>query len=156
MATYTGTPSTAVANAELAAATWNADVRNFVLAFGAWNSFTPTLSQGASSDITATKACEYLLISKLVIARYRVDATATGTAGSDITLTLPVTASTNGFVAGSAYFIDNDSTDYVAAAWIETTSTVRLATGSGKIGTSPAVTVASGDIFTMTIVYEAA
>lgn len=157
MATYSGTPATVVAGQKLTSALWNDEVRGPLTALaGPWNAFTPTLSQGVSTDIAATKACEYVRVGKYVTAKYRVDATAGGSSGSDIALTLPVTAASSGYVAGSAYYIDANSTDYVAGVWVETTTTVRFIVAAGKIGSSPAIAVESGDIVTFTITYEAA
>lgn len=157
MATYSGTPSTVVTNQALTAALWTAEVTDPLTALtGAWNAFTPTLSQGASTDISATKACEYIRVGKLFIARYRIDATAAGTAGSNVTLTLPVTASGSGQMLGSAMYIDADSTDYTGLSFAETATTLVIYTPTGKLGTSPAVTVASGDIIFAQIMGEAA
>ena len=126
---------------------------------GAWNSYTPTLAQGASSNIAKTITyAKYLQFGKLVICQIYLVATGAGTAGSDITVTLPVTAARSGGMIGTGAYVDAGFTVYAAIAVFASTTTVTLQrneSGAG-IGTDPNIAVASGDSFQCTLLYEAA
>ena len=166
MTTYAGTPKTFAVGETLTAATMNAEVRDPLEALtGAWNSWTPTLAQGASTDIAKTvNYAEYIRIGKLVIGKVMLSATAAGTSGSDITITLPVTAGHISVHVPLGHAMYNDAgTVYHGAAvtsGVATSMAIRrgdVATaGSDLVGTDPAIAVASGDIISAEFTYEAA
>ena len=139
----------------------NVHVRDNLKAIGdAWTSWTPTLSQGVSTNIAKTvNYAKYVAAGKLIIATVKVSATAAGTAGSAIRVSLPVTAATSNIVAGSGRY-DDGATLYAALAAIGTTTTIELnradATFTGSIGSDPNIAVASGDVFYASFTYEAA
>ena len=136
---------------------------------GAWTAYTPTLAQGASTNIAKTyryglgDSCRYALLGKMVFAVYNIVATAAGTAGSAVTLTLPTAAIGGllGAIIGSGYYYDTSTSfAYKAVINCETTTTVTLmrsdTTTTSMVGADPNIAVDSGDVITFTIVYEAA
>lgn len=162
MTTWTNTPRTWAATETITAALLNAQLRDPLIALGgAWNSYTPTLAQGASTDIskTVTRAA-YLQFGKLLIVQLSLAVTAAGTAGSAITATLPVTAAGSGYIVGSGMYYDTGSAFYPALASLNSATKVALyrtdAGYSGAIGADPNIAVASGDSFQAFMVYEAA
>lgn len=164
MAEWTSTPKTWVAGETLLAADLNDQLRDALTALSSWNSYTPTLAQGSASDIAYTNNfCRYLRLGSTVVANGYIQATAAGDAG-DITLTLPVTPAygSSVFISyGSGAVRDNSgAADYGATVVSDGSSAMawrRVDTDpGGLIGTSPAFAVASGDVFTWNIVYEAA
>lgn len=157
MATYTGGASQVVAGTDVTSAWWNDAPYGLLNALSAsWTAFTPTLSQGASTDIAATKACEYTQRGKEVKARYRLDVTAAGTASADVTLTLPVTASGTGQMIGTAAVSDANAVDWIGVAITATTTTFTIMIPDGKLGSAGSYTVASGDVLWALVEYEAA
>ena len=162
MAVWTTTPRTWASGETLTAANMNAQLRDFASGFGAWGSYTPTLSQGVSTNIAKTVTySKYLQIQKTVTWTVRLDITAAGTAASGITVTLPVTgAYGGGLVAGSGMYVDTSVAWYKAVAFINSTTTLVLLppniTGITPIGTDPNIAVATGDVFLATVTYEAA
>lgn len=122
-------------------------------------SYTPTLAQGASTNISKTvNYAKYSKSSTRVSGTVKVTASAAGTAASAITISTPITASTSGLVVGSGFYNDG-GTQYQAVAYLLTTSTIALlrtdATADSAIGASPNIAVASNDIFNVSFSYEA-
>ena len=64
MATYSGPPTTATAGQTVTAAFWNAEVRDLAAAFGAANSYTPTLSGFTAGN--GTFVGKYIQVGSLV------------------------------------------------------------------------------------------
>jgi hypothetical protein len=129
-----------------------------------YSSYTPTLAQGVTNNIAKTvNYAKYIQTGKLVEGNVRVTATAAGTAGSNITLSLPVTAATSGLVIGSGSYFDTGSAEYRGGILSFTTTTISLlpadvtqATVNASLGTTPSIAVASGDVFNVSFQYEAA
>lgn len=129
-------------------------IRNALLSFLSFSSYTPTLAQGASSNISKTvNYANYVTLGKIGIVWVRLAATAAGTAGSTITITTPWTMATStGIGVGSGAFYDlSTTTFYNGQARILSTTTIDVvpdgaAAGAGA-GLSPNVAVASGDLF---------
>lgn len=128
-------------------------------------SYTPTLAQGASTNISKTvNRSRYFKNGGWVNGSVKVSATAAGTSGSAITITLPVAtgASNVGLVAGSGFYNDG-GTQYQAVVYIASTTTIGLLSTHGTaststddpIGVNPNIAVASGDIFNVSFSYEA-
>ena len=158
-----------VASGEVAtAAAWNVitnDVIDHELYVSplraAWVSYTPTLAQGASSNISKTvNYAKYLLVGKTIWIVIRVATTAAGTSGSPITLSLPsgVTASASDTVVGAGFYGRSGSTQYVGSTFLQTTTTMSMITvpntTGGRIGQDPAFAVASGDGFNLSACFE--
>jgi hypothetical protein len=155
------TPRTWVAGETVTAANLNTHVRdNEIALYGTDSSYTPTLSQGASTNIAKTvNHARYVQVGRLVHCYVTLTSTAAGTAGSAITVTLPVTASghVNPQTLGNGYYYDASATTYYTmAAFYATSTTVQFIAdnaSAGVVGTTPAVTVASSDIVSFHVVY---
>ena len=155
-------PRTWVAGETVTAAVMNAHVRDNLKAIGdAWTSYTPTLAQGASTNIAKTVTyAKYVAAGKLIICQVRLAPTAAGTAGSPITITLPVTAATSALIVGSGAYSDTGTNLYASVAWLTSTTTLELRRTdqayTAGIGADPNIAVASGDAFRASFMYEAA
>ena len=128
---------------------------------GAFTSHTPTVSQGASTNITKTiNYSKYARAGRMITWTFHLTATAAGTAGSAVTLTLPVTATSTSAVVGSGFCIDASVQGY-AGAWIGASSTTivfetHANTAGAAFGVAPNVALASPDELFGSITYEAA
>lgn len=157
-------PRTWVAGEKPSAATMNLHIRDNLKAIGdPWTSWTPTLAQGASSNISKTvNYAKYMRAGSLVIGSVKLTASAAGTSGSAITITLPVTAATTDLPCGSGFYYDTGTAYYGSVAWLASTTTLKLfradtaAAVSVGVGSDPAIAVASTDVFYAFFTYEAA
>lgn len=133
---------------------------------GAWNtSWTPTISQGVSTNVAKTVSyAAYLQLGKLVMVQYVLAVTGTGTAGSHVNVDLPVTPSTNivvNQVVGNGH-VKLAGTVYPAQTQMEAAATAKTfwvesdITGGGVIGSSPSAALANGDFIRAAFFYEAA
>lgn len=126
---------------------------------GAWTTYTPTFTQTATITKTVSRA-SYIKIGRLVIADVVLAATSAGTAGAQIRVGLPVTAAATSPASVSAYFFDASvPTRYVLSGFAITTTALAFVhdtSAGGIFGTTPGVTVASGDSIAFTVSYESA
>ena len=129
---------------------------------GAWTAYTPTWTQGATISKTVAYA-RYTQIGKLVAVQAHLAATSAGTATQMVTVTLPVPAknfSGSYSVLGDAAF--TDSSPYTCYSLIGYATNTNQAlfigdtTAANNFGTVPAITIASGDLFSFSFSYEAA
>jgi hypothetical protein len=159
-------PSTVATGDVLTASKWNQDVvENWNALGGAWTSWTPILSQGASTniakDVTYSK---YIKVGRLVIANFqlRMNASSSGSAGSDIALSLPATAAADDVTAvgNAVWYRAANTTPYngvLTLAGSKTLVTIWSDSSSGaRVGSAPNIAVANGDFFVGTLMYEAA
>lgn len=125
-----------------------------------WQSYTPTLSQGASTNIAKTTTIsEYMRRGGNCLWRFRITATASGTAGSSLTLTVPITGLEANVVGGVGFIFDlSITTRYVAS--LELGSTTTMIFGNDGVaswwGGTPNVAVANGDFMSGSIEYRMA
>lgn len=128
-----------------------------------WTTYTPTLTQSGAVTKTVTYA-KYVQIGKTVTATVKLDITGIGTANNTIICTLPVIgAVSNNFVIGSGGVFDSSvSTFYYGVTYVTSTTTfgILLCNGAvgnlvGGVGGGMTAALASGDIFTATVTYEA-
>ena len=155
----------AFAGSVLTASFWNTQVRdnfNIVAGLGAaWTSYTPTLSQGVTTNIAKTvNVSTYVRIGTLVIWSWNISITGAGTAGSAFAMTLPVNpTSTSSRVIGSGAIYDTStSTPYQAGPYV-VSNTIQFVgdwSGTGSWGVTPNLAVASGDATHGTVMYEVA
>jgi len=96
MGVWTTTPRTWVAGEVPTATHFNENVRDFGRAFSdAWTSYTPTLTASTTNPTNWTQTGYYMQAGKLVIAKFKLTAGASMTAGSGTYyIALPVTANT--------------------------------------------------------------
>lgn len=118
--------------------------------------YTPVWTQ--SNTITHTKNwAQYTVFGKLVVASIRLTSTTAGTAGQLIKVTLPVNASSNNLILGTAAFtgaagrfaLYDTSTTMVFGGAIGGTNAATADFGTGT-------TVASTNVFNIVLTYEAA
>jgi hypothetical protein len=125
----------------------------------AWESYTPTITQGVAITKTITYA-KYTQIQKLVVVNVSMPLTSAGTAGNGVSVTLPITAAASQRLGGSFQFYDaSANTSYVGLPFMLSTTSVGFITGASAdsyFGGLPAVTIANGDYLFSTIIYEAA
>ena len=128
---------------------------------GAWDTYTPTLTQSGAVTKTVTRAA-YTQIGKTVICNVLLIVTGTGSAGSQITVSLPVTASTSNqdLIVGTAEMWDNSAQVYTGLARLVSTTTVNFVrtdqAPTGNFGQDPNMALASPDYLSFMITYEAA
>lgn len=126
--------------------------------------FTPVVAQ--SGTVTASSVTgRYYIVNKLVFCLIRWVCSGNGTAGSQIDMTLPVTATsnTNG-VIGSGWFRDASSgINYpFCAVQISTTKMAFLTSSADSVSTylgetnGPAITLANADYIYAMLMYEVA
>jgi hypothetical protein len=164
------TPGTATAGEVLTASFWNEQVRDnfnmFSSFFSGWTSYTPTLAQGASTNISKTvNKCSYLKIGCLLYLNMYLDVTGAGSAGSDITVSVPsgITMSpTNQFylTGQGLYFDASTGTRYPGSPFQNTSTTLSIrrtdiGTANG-IGGDPNIATANGDGWFLSCIVEVA
>lgn len=159
MATWTTATRTWAAGETLTAANMNAQIRDFANGFGAWNSYTPTLTQSAAVTKTVNYA-KYIQIQKTVICNVYLSVTAAGTTANAITVTLPVAAASVGPSVGSASVFRTGTGMYVCqAVTYSATNTVAFindTSGVSYVGAAPSYALANGDVIRFSVSYETA
>lgn len=124
-----------------------------------WTDYTSTITQSATITYTKTYS-KYVQIGKTVIWAVSVALTSAGTAGNGFHLSLPITAATSARLGGGAQFYDASAvTTYIGVPFAVNTTTIGFITTNSQdsyFGGLPAVTIANGDYFFATVIYEAA
>lgn len=127
-------------------------------AIGTWSSYTPVLAQSGTRTATINNA-EFCQINKLVFCNVDLTCSTTGSAGSAITVTLPVTGASSLSGVGSGIFYDFSATDVRVVTVNAGTSTVTFRANdstTNELGVTPSVALGSSDVISFSIVYEAA
>jgi len=131
------------------------------LSFGAWKTWAPTIS---GLTAAGTHTAKYIQIGKTVIATDYFLFSGTPT-GSQLIVTLPVTAATSNNINGTAYCAVTTTSGFSQLTLIpQSTTTVQLSAvnSAGTYTTLASVTptapisFVSGSLFSFTVVYEAA
>jgi hypothetical protein len=127
--------------------------------FGAWTSWTPTVSQTGARTITNQQS-RFLQVGKLVNLYAGVTITNAGSAGDTIVISLPVApALPNNGLLGSFWYVRTTGIRYVGSAiW---SSVLQLAflqseATAGALGGAPSFATANGDLLSVQFTYEAA
>ncbi len=137
---------------------YNGSAWQDVVIEGAWDSWTPTMTQSGSVTFTNTRS-RYVRQGRLITMQAAMDVTGSGTSGNDIIVgNLPVTAAAAAGMVGSFYYLDSGSTIYSGTVLGSTTTTLKFfVSGNGNaMGTNPAFACASGDLLRFEVTYEAA
>lgn len=139
---------------------WDGAAWQEVLQVGAWTSFTPTLTQNGAKS-TSTNSFAYTRVGgRCIDVDGQITCTQAGTAGNQITLSLPVTAASryvNGTPLGSAFY--NDGAAWrIGNAVFDTTTTVaiQLDNQSNVYGIVPSIATANGHKIGLKLRYEIA
>lgn len=118
-------------------------------------SFTPTVTQGVG--VTCTVAfSEFQRRGNWVDWSFRINMTSAGTAGNDITLSLPVTAASSTFATGTyTYFDAAPGAIHIGNCYLATTTTIVFGKDGqfNGLGTTPNFAVANGDVIHGSITY---
>jgi hypothetical protein len=130
---------------------------------GTWTAWTPVVKQTGTLTLS-TNNSRYQQIGKTVIAYCQVVLSSSGTAASNIQISIPVACKQTGVGgAGTGFFYDASSfNDYPFTTYFDTSSTFLLkptnAIGAGLwLGSSQFTAAATtSDQITFTLVYEAA
>lgn len=129
----------------------------------AWIDYTPVLAQGVTTNIAKTiNSARYTQIGRMVAGEVYLTVTGTGTATSDLTVTLPVTALAASNPVGAGFVYDA-SVPLLSGGTVvpltTTTMALYLAGGNGGVagGSAPmAAALANGDQIRFQFCYEAA
>lgn len=128
---------------------------------GAWTAYTATVSQGVSTNISKiTNYSNYARAGRMITWTFHLVLSASGTAGSGVSITLPVAAVNSSGVVGAGIILDNSTGTRYTGSWVGiSTSTIMLvsdATGNNVWGAVPSIAVATADQLQGSITYEAA
>jgi hypothetical protein len=127
---------------------------------GGWTSFTPTIDQGASLNIAKTVTYSKWTRGprRTITFNFVLTLTAGGTAGSAVTVTLPVTAASASAMVGHGQVFDSGAQQYPCTIQASIATQVAFSPdGVGNLwGITPSLALASGDILRGTVTYEAA
>jgi hypothetical protein len=120
------------------------------LTAAALNTHTPQIDQGASTNIAKTTVySQYQRFGNLCFWSFAFAMTAAGTAGTQFTLTTPVTMATTNTGLGSGRVLDASAPNAYIGHWLPATSTlIRFyvdTAATGAWGLNPNLALASGD-----------
>lgn len=143
--------------------TWDGSSWVHGVGFGAWVSYTPTWTQGATISKTVNYS-RYTRIGRTVFFGAFMAATSSGTVNNRINVTMPITpAFSNELMVGTFDF--NDASipfDFCGAVSLDTPTVLSFQTGSGSSlrlgqpGSGFTGPIVSGDVIYFSVVYEAA
>jgi len=133
---------------------------------GVWQSYSPTLTQNGARSATITNA-QYSQINKLCFVNFDLTCTTSGSAGSPITVSLPISAAAASSgseirTIGSGFFYDASATDVILlnVGLVNSTNVgfnTELSTNpSVFFGNQPSLALANDDIVSASIVYQVA
>lgn len=127
--------------------------------YGAWNSYTPTLTQSGTVSKTVTYA-KYRQFGKTVKGSVLLAVTGSGTTNNPVLIGLPVASqATTGLVMGSGDIVDSSAGQhYVGAVVSSSTTTVGIVAHAQStwVGNAPNFALASGDTVRVDFEYETA
>lgn len=130
---------------------------------GAWTSYTPQVDQGASTNIAKTVTYgKYARYGRMITFTFYLAITASGTGGSKVTVTLPVTAAGTQGVIGAGIILDGSVGSADTGSWRgASTTTVQFESSVASVapqgwGANPSIALANGDTLIGSITYEAA
>lgn len=130
---------------------------------GAWNTWTPTITQSAAVGATVQHAT-WLRAGRLIIASFRVSITGTGTASNQVSFNPPVNCARTGDIVGSGLIYDTSAGLSYSGTFSMDSAANRVIIAAAGVGVSPSpfgvagftAALASGDVVTGFMTYEAA
>lgn len=129
------------------------------LPLGAWQSYTPTLTQSATITKTVTRA-RYTRYGRFIQGQFSLTASSSGTTANAVAVGLPVAAAvSSGVVVGNAFIYDASTVLRYSGALELATASVAVLVGDWSAdqawGVVPNLAMASGDLFRGVFQYEA-
>lgn len=124
---------------------------------GAWTTYTPTFTQSATITKTVNYA-GYIRVGRMVKGTFHMTASSAGTAANIIQVGLPVSILAtvpNELAVGAGTVIDVSATNQVGMLGVRSVTDVGFLMAAGYVGTSVAITIASGDQVTGEFGYPA-
>jgi len=117
--------------------------------------YTPTLTQGVAVTKTVLQA-RYFQFQKFVVGQMILNCTSAGTAGSVLSVGLPISARAVNSMTAFGYIYDaNTNVMYNVVGYAATGTTLNFFYQTGNaFGVSPAVTIANGDQISLNFSYE--
>ena len=129
---------------------------------GAWQSYTPTVTQSGSVTVTNTRS-RFARYGRTIHVSVKLTVTGSGTASNAVNISLPVTAaSTDAAAAGSGSIFDTSVTvDHRGLPFLNSTTVFAFVptanTASGALGANGfTAALAVGDVISAGFTYEAA
>jgi hypothetical protein len=134
------------------------------LRLGAWDTYVPTLAQGATANIAKTVSmARYCRIAgRTIVVAVRLAPTGAGTNGAIISCSCPVPpfyTAADVFPVGPAHYQDSGTAQYPMLATLNTSvfTFIRCDTVvSNYVGADPTFAIANGDLLNFSATYEAA
>jgi len=127
----------------------------------AWTSYTPVFKTGATTRTVTVTYAKFCVVNKLVNIQVELACTEAGTANAALSISLPTTLtypkSASGFATVGTFTIQDTGTAfYSGSATLGANLIQGLGTGSvDNMGASaPAITIASGDKVSFSVVLE--
>lgn len=125
-----------------------------------WASYTPTVSQGASTNIAKTvNYSKYTYCGARAITwNFKLTLTAGGTAGSAATVTLPATSADAASIVGAGAIYDASTATKYSGIWQGPSTTTAVFggdwAGTSAWGATPNLALATNDEFVGSITFE--
>ena len=130
---------------------------------GGWSTWTPTLAQSGTVTATVNHAV-YGRWGRMIVAIFRLTVTGSGSGGSAVTVSAPVTAARTFMTCGQGGIYDSSATlNYTGNILFNSTTLIDFRLHGSGVAANPQLGVtgftaglASGDIVTGSFIYEAA
>ena len=154
-------PTTATVGQVLTAAFWNAEVKgNMDYLKGGIGSYTPQVDQGVTNIGKTITEARYTKAGDMVDLWVQLAITGTGTAGSSMSVTVPVsmTGHISQSVIGHGYLQDTSVQTYGVSVCVNAATSVvfRPHAITGYFGSAPSVAITNTDIVAFVARYHAA
>jgi hypothetical protein len=124
----------------------------------AWQTFSPVVSQGVSTNISKTvDYSSYSRSANTCSWNCLLSLTGTGTTANSITLSLPIAAAVPQYAVIGTALIKRSSTQYVLAAVISDSESTKVAfqsNAAGLAGVDPVFALAPDDVISISATYE--
>lgn len=140
--------------------TWSGSAWVQTGSLGAWTTWTPTITQVGSVTHSVVYG-RYTKIGRTVYANFTTNVTGSGSAGTGVSISLPVTSAAGSPLRlGSGHIYDTSTaTRYTGMCELDSTTAFRIVgdwSSGNQWGGIPSVGLASGDQVSASITYEAA
>ncbi len=161
MGVWTTTPRTWAVSEVLTATNMNAQLRDFQNGFGAYTSFTPSVSGGWGLG-NGTLSAKYLQVNKFVHFIIVMTVGSTTVVGTTLQFSLPVTiGTTSGYTFDGRFYDLSATQSYLAQVYATSTTVATMyVLGTNGLQTAQSSTVpftwAAGDLAVVNGSYEAA